>query len=159
MTSSFIQTINSILVPLTHLFLYEDFVCYILRCCWPSHSQSSLHSVTQFPEHCLPKNFSLPWPCLQANSFPSQFLLTPALLSLVSTWHLSHCFQAHTSSPCLFPLLFKLFFLLLLSNTAPSLYRFSCRIRAVLASLFQHQPLPCCLFMLLLTVHHHIQQK
>lgn len=127
--------------------------------CWPSHSQSSLHSVMQFLEHCLPQNFCLPRPCLQASSFSSQFLLTPVLLSLVSTWHLSRCFQARVSSPCLFLFLFKVFFLLLLSNIVPSLYRFFCKIRAVLASLFQHEPLSCCLFMLLLTVHHHIQQK
>lgn len=38
--SSFIQTINSISVPLTHLFLHKDFVCYILH--YASHRTLNL---------------------------------------------------------------------------------------------------------------------
>lgn len=78
LTSFFMQSINSIPVPQTHLFLHGGFVCYSLH--GPGCHTPRLHSVPHFPEHCLPKNSCLPSPCFQASSFSA-----PTLQSLPGT--------------------------------------------------------------------------
>lgn len=74
LSSSFILTIDSVSVLLTHLFLG---VLHSLLC-WPWFTMSSLPSVMKFPEHSLPQNFYIPLflsVCKLAASLLSSYLL------------------------------------------------------------------------------------
>lgn len=78
--------------------------CMVLAAIFPAFIQSHIFQSIVFPKTPVSHD---PISKLAA----SQFLL----LSLVSTWHLSHCFQAHISFPCLF----RVFLLLLLQTQLP----------------------------------------
>lgn len=95
------------------IYFYMGALCVPL-CMVLAATSPSLHPAPHFPEHCLPKKTPVsrgPISKLAA----SQLLL----LSLVSTWHFSHCFQAQKSFPCLFLLLFRVFLLLFLQIQLP----------------------------------------
>lgn len=131
--------------PIPSIFTWG--LCVLLSAwSWLPHSQPS-SSPTFFQSIVFPKT---PVSCDPVSKLAaSQFLL----LSLVSTWHLSHCFQAQTSFPCLFLLLFTVFLLLFLpSQLSPGA---GSSAESELRSPLCSSPSPCFFYAAL---PHHFQQ-